>query len=495
MDTPLLPISIVAIICGLIYNAPLKYIKFLEKKNPKTDKDEKRIIGLGNYLYAWHHWVFIFLVPVWAVAIYSPISWLCPLPFRPLPTPDLQTWLIAISLTLQIILTIKLNWPEEPSEIKDQSCDCSLKNYLKKLGMKSTCLPNIDSDDIKNKALLPSIPFEAVGEDRYSEEFSTAIRSLDKEIFWKETITGYMEGKTGPPESNGNDMFSGLPRLFLVCNFTPIQIVESTFSSALNINSVNHEVVDHILSGLKGKELYGSVKEFLSGCWKDSDSNIEKTAAAVKEAYPHFKRVCSIYSNLDTVLTGMTLDEKWRPFFDIYKKIAIARILLWKTENGILWPGKKEDDPKSKRAAFEVFRIVNEINDGNKIQVPCYVALTDKILEKLNQDKTIFKNRFPFTDYAIIIKDNTTRKTEIWDFYCDSQILLTYGRDGFSDANCKRRDYTTSYELFMYDWQKNIISFDSDQKKYSLLKNNALYVPMDEIHSSDEKFPADSPDQ
>lgn len=488
--------SIYIIIAGLIWGVPLQYIKYLEKKKPKNDKDDKRIIWLSNYLSACHHLPFLIFILVWALAIYSPIKWIYSLFSTPLPYFDLLNGVvIAIPASSLLILYLMINWPKNSLEKKDQDCNCALGGQTQKIVMKLTCLPNIKNDDIKKKVLLPSIPYENVREDHYSDEFSTAIQQMNQETFWKNAITGYMDGKKVPPENNEEDVLSGLPRLFLVCNYTPLQIVENAFSSALNENALNHDKVIHILRNLAGFKNYQSVGDAINGSWKNSIETIETTAAAVKEAYPHFKRVCSIYSNLDTVLTEMTMDEKWRPFFDIYKKIAITRILLWKTENGILWPGKKEADPKSKKAAFEVFRIVNEINDGNKIQVPCYVALTDKILEKLNPDKTIFKNRFPFTDYAIIIKDNATRKTEIWDFYCDSQILLTYGRDGFSDANCKRGDYTTSYELFMYNWQKNIISFDSDQKKYSLLKNNALYVPMDEIHSSNKKFPEDSPDQ
>lgn len=339
--------------------------------------------------------------------------------------------------------------------IRKFQCDCSNGKLIK---INRKCLPDVDTNVLK-KPLIPSLPYQNVKPKEYSTSFSDALSDFIKSSTVWETV---IEKNISDDILDNKD----LPRIFLVCEFAPIKIVENLLRDAFSfISSEKGNDAEAMEKKLVG--LGNNYEEALSGKWQDEkdeededfDSNklIEKMCSIAHVLYPHFKTTNQAISQLKAanqdILKKRNSDQenRLRPSLEKYSQKAIVRILLWNNE-GELYPSSAEKTERKHSALRQAFKLFKMLNGD----VTCYIADVKSIQSRIDSSPT--SSSFPFTDYAIIDRGNNQKKSkiEIWDFYSGSQILLIYGRNKnktHRSTFCTlANDHKTSYEVLMNDW-------------------------------------------
>lgn len=330
--------------------------------------------------------------------------------------------------------------PPPHSEVEGNSWICRTRNAV--ACIRDECVPPIKNPTLK--ILIPARNHMHVDEHNYSEEFTTALPAMNEERKWRDFLNERIA-------KDGSLNLTELPRVFLVCAYPPLRIIEAVLQRLLagpltpgDKIGLDGDILDHF----KSKGYADAEAALRSGLWrKDSnEGNVELgfLVRATRALFPHFEQVrvrhATLKKALEQLIRADTPPTVAKQLNDYSDDCAIVRLLIQR-KGDKLHPDDVKD-VNERRALEQAWKLYWRLNGTTT----CYLADVEAISKRV-PDGTLL----PYTDFAIVKNVNNDRAVEVWDFYGESHLLITHGRP----KHCMINGDVTPYEQLMEDWQRN----------------------------------------
>ena len=302
------------------------------------------------------------------------------------------------------------------------------------------CVPTITNKTLK--LLIPSRNHLYVDERNYSEEFSAALPEMNDNRKWRAFLEPRIKG-------DGSVDLNEAPRVFLVCAYPPLRIVEAIIRRLLGAltDGDRSRLGDTLLSHFT-RTYRDAEAAFRCGLWRSdarkAEEELEYIVKAGEILFPHFEQVRSRHDGLCSAIRELadgglqkTVADKLHSYRD---DSAIVRLLLKRKGDRFL-PSDVSDSSErdALKQAWKVFWRLNA-------SIPCYLADVEYLSTQVTDGALL-----PYTDFAIVTHVNKDRVIEIWDFYEESHLLITHGRP----RKCVIKWDVTPYEHLMGHWRDN----------------------------------------
>lgn len=305
------------------------------------------------------------------------------------------------------------------------------------------CVPAIQNETLK--LLTPVRNHMFVDEHNYSEEFSTALPKMNDERKW----LAFLESLN---KVNGSIDLKEAPRVFLVCAYSPMRIIQEVlkrlFSTGLLIHADEISLANKIRAYYKTIRIWNAEAAFESGRWREDTNEGEAERNLLVQAtdalFPHFKAVRERHSSLQMAIISIVKTDTppitAKDLDDYVSDSAVVRLMIRRKGEKLQANDTKDD--KERLAIVQAWKYFWEVNGST----PCYFADVESISKRVTNGPLL-----PYTDFAIITHVNKDRVIEVWDFYGESHLLITHGRP----QKCVINGDVTPYENLMEDWRQN----------------------------------------